>query len=88
MRAAPAQGREPACSVGDLQMWVRSVGQEDPLEEEVATHSSLEKPTHRGAWQAAVQGLRTERLNSNTIINLFVKTFHVLEYISLESQVL
>ena len=57
MRAAPAQGKEPACSVGDLQMWVRSMGQEDPLEEEVATHSSLEKPTHRGAWQAAIQGI-------------------------------
>ena len=32
-------------------------GQEDPLEKEVATHSSLEKPTDRGAWQATIQGI-------------------------------
>ena len=34
---------------------VRSLGLEDPLEKEVATHSiisCLEKPMDRGAWQA------------------------------------
>ena len=33
-------------------MWVRSLGREDPLEEEMATHSSiscLENPMDRGA---------------------------------------
>ena len=36
--------------------WARSLGQEDPLEEERATHSycCLENPTDRGAWQATV----------------------------------
>ena len=40
----------------DMQeMWVRSLGQEDALEEEMATHSSiltLKNPMDRGAWQA------------------------------------
>ena len=26
---------------GDARVWVRSLGQEDPLEEEMATHSSI-----------------------------------------------
>ena len=34
---------------------VRSMGQEDPLEEEIATHSSV--LTQRGAWQATVHGV-------------------------------
>ena len=36
------------------EMWVQSPGGEDPLEEGIATHSSilcLENPTDRGAWQ-------------------------------------
>ena len=39
---------------------VRSLGWEDPLEEEMATHSSnscLGNPMDRGAWQATVQGV-------------------------------
>ena len=31
-------GKESACNVGD---WVRSLSWEDPLEEEMATHSSI-----------------------------------------------
>ena len=41
-------------------MQVQSLGQEDPLEEEMATHSSifaLENPMDRGAWQATVHGV-------------------------------
>ena len=30
--------------------WVLSLGQEDPLEEGMATHSSLENPMDRGGW--------------------------------------
>ena len=39
--------------------WVRSLGQEDPLEKEMATHSSirLENPKDGGAWGAAVYGV-------------------------------
>ena len=39
------------------EMWVQSLGQEDSLEEGMATHSSIlawRIPKDRGAWQAAV----------------------------------
>ena len=39
--------------------WARSLGQADPLEEGVATHSSIlawRTPMDRGAWQATVHG--------------------------------
>ena len=35
-------------------MQVQSLGWEDPLEKEMATHSCLEHPMDRGAWQAIV----------------------------------
>ena len=40
--------------------WVQSLGQEDPLEQEMATHSSiscLENFMDRAAWQATVRGV-------------------------------
>ena len=51
---------------------VQSLGQEDPLEEGVATHSSLlawRIPIDRGAWRATVHGVakswtRLERLST------------------------
>ena len=36
--------------------WVRFLHQEDPLEKEMATHSCLENPMNRGAWQAKSMG--------------------------------
>ena len=39
---------------------VQSLGGEDPLEKEMATHSSnscLENPMDRGAWRAIVRGV-------------------------------
>ena len=40
-------------------MQVQSLGQEDPLEKEMATYSSiLENPLDRGAWRATVHGVR------------------------------
>ena len=37
---------------------VQPLGREDPLEEEMATHSScLENAMDRGAWQAIVHGV-------------------------------
>ena len=41
-------------------MQVRYLGQEDPLEKDMAVHSSiscLENPMDRGAWWAAVRGV-------------------------------
>ena len=40
--------------------WVRSLGWEDPLEEGIATHSSIlawRMPMDRGGWQAIVHGV-------------------------------
>ena len=40
--------------------WVQSLGGEDPLEEEMATHFSIlawRIPMNRGAWQATVHGV-------------------------------
>ena len=42
---------------------VQSPGQEDPLEEELAAHSSVlpGDPMDRGAWRAAVHGVAESR---------------------------
>ena len=51
------------------EMRVRSLGQEDLLEKEMVTHSSILKclrnPMNRGAWWATVHGIekRQTRLN-------------------------
>ena len=40
--------------------WVQSLGREDPMEKEMATHSSFlawRIPTDSGAWQATVHGV-------------------------------
>ena len=42
------------------EMWVPSLSQEEPLEEEMATHSSilaLENPMDKDVWCAAVYGV-------------------------------
>ena len=44
--------------------WVRSLGWEDLLEEDMATHSSIlawRIPTDRGAWWATVHGVTKSR---------------------------
>ena len=48
-----SDGKESACNVGDL-------GWDDPLEEGMATHSSIlawRIPMDRGGWWAAVHGV-------------------------------
>ena len=43
--------------------WVPSLGREDPLEKEVATHSSIlawRIPWTRGAWWGTVHGVTTD----------------------------
>ena len=40
--------------------WIQLLGQEDPLEKEMATHSSIpnwEIPWPEGAWHATVHGV-------------------------------
>ena len=44
--------------------WVQPLGQEDPLEEDMATHSSIPAwriPADRGAWWATVHGVEESR---------------------------
>ena len=46
------------------EMWVRSLGWEDPLEEEMATQSTIlawRIPMDRGAWRATVDGVEKSR---------------------------
>ena len=47
--------------------WVQFLGWEDPLEKEMATHSSilLENPMDRGAWWATVH--RVARVRHNLV---------------------
>ena len=47
---------------GVRETWVRSLGWEDPLEEGMATHSSIlawRIPMDRGAWRATVHGMQS-----------------------------
>ena len=61
---------------GDLQeIWAQSLGWEDPLEKEMATHSSV---PHIGVLWATVHGVakdQTERLN-NKHSNVIVRSFN------------
>jgi len=44
--------------------WIQFLGWEDPLEEGMATHSSIlawRIPMDRGAWQAIVHGVANSR---------------------------
>ena len=57
------------------EMWVRSLGQEDPLEKETATHSSILAwdLMDRGTWWATVHGVTKEsnmtpQLNNNNAL--------------------
>ena len=46
------------------EIWVQSLGGEDPLEEGMATHSSIlawRIHMDRGAWQATVHGVAKSR---------------------------
>ena len=56
-------------------MWetqVRSLGREDPLEKEMATHSSnpLQNPMEGGAWWATVHGVTKSRTRLSNFTSL------------------
>ena len=47
------------------EVWLRSLGQGDPLEEEMAAHSSVlawRIPVDRGAWRAAARGVTQSQM--------------------------
>ena len=58
------------------EMWVQSLGREDPLEEEIGNplkYSCLENPMDKGAWWATVHRVakeldKTERLTTCIIL--------------------
>ena len=52
-------------------MRVRSLGQEDPLEEGMATHSNscLENPMDRGVWQATVHRIAQSQTGLKRLSN-------------------
>ena len=54
---------ESACNDGEREIWVQSLGQEDPLEEEMATHSS--NLTWRISWTEELGGLQS--MNSQSV---------------------
>ena len=63
------------------EIWVQSLGREDPLKEGMANHSSIlawRIPTDRGAWQATVHGVaesdKTEQLSTHTQEDTFLGT--------------
>ena len=66
--------------------WVRSLGQEDPLEEGIATDSSIlawRSPKDRGAWWATVRRV-TKSQTQLRAANTF--TFHLLIDMSINNQ--
>ena len=50
--------------------WVQSLGQEDPLEEEMATHSSI--PAWRISWTEKPGRLQSKGLGSPICINISI----------------
>ena len=68
--------------------WVQSLGWEDPVEEGMATHSSIlvwRIPIDRGAWWAIVHGIvesyTSERLSTHIFISIIIRAFYVLDII-------
>ena len=71
------------------EMWVQSLGQEDPLEKEMATHSSIlawEIPWTRGAWQAPAHRVAasdtTEATSPRNLMENFFTILTLLEGIN------
>ena len=58
-----ASGKEPACQCRRHEMQVRSLGQEDPLEEGMATHSSI--LARRIPQTEEPGGLQSQRVRHN-----------------------
>ena len=59
---------------------VQSLGQEDPLEKDMATHSSscLENPMDRGAWWAIVHGVEKSLTRLSDFTFTFFLSFFLL----------
>ena len=63
-----ASGKEAPTNAGDIRDVGSILGQEDPMEEGMATHSSIlawRIPMNRGAWQVTVHRVAKSCHNSN-----------------------
>ena len=69
-------------------MWIQSLGQEDPLEEEMATHSSscLENSMHRGDWQAILHGATKSPQTEHTHTHTRSEWIHKCKIRSIQSE--
>ena len=80
--------------------WVRSLGWEDPLEEGMATHSSIlvwRTPMDRGAWWATVHGVTKSRtwlgnwtdwyFTQNPLMLMLISSFHNPPHRSIQNNV-
>ena len=56
-----SDGKESACNAGEI--WVRSLSQEDPLDKEMAIHSSI--PAWRIPWTEGPGGLQVHRVTES-----------------------
>ena len=71
--------KKPHANTGDARDVVQSLCQEDPLEKEVTTHSSIlawENPTDRGAWQATVYEAAKSRTGLTTHAHVLLYDKH------------
>ena len=69
-------GKEPACRCWGHETWVWSLGQEDPLEEKMATHSSI--LAWRIPWTERPRSLKTMGSHRVTQLNWFNKHAHTV----------
>ena len=75
-------------------MWVGFLGQEDPLEMEMATTPCLGNPMDRGAWRATLHGVTKswtwQRLNNSKLSTCWLPTsiskFHFVSRSSIDSR--
>ena len=64
-------GKESTCNAGDAEMQVQSLGREDLLEEEMATHTSI--LAWRNPWteeSGGLQSMRSQRAGSDLACTL------------------
>ena len=71
-----ASGKEPACHCRKRETWIRSLGQEDPLEE------GLENPMNREAWWATDHGVaksptQLKRLNIQAPTHMHIISYSI-----------
>ena len=71
--------------------WVQFLGWKDPLEEGMATHSSIlawRIPTDRGAWQATVHGVTKSRTRLKQLSSTFINFCKVISTLLMRNDLL